>query len=165
MFTGIQNGVMFDRRSDDVIAGLNHAEDCQVVSFRPAAGKHDFCWLTSEKSGYRFASAFHRRACLLPVMMNGRSIPEALGKVRLHGLEHFGQHGGGCVVIEINSPHASIVRKDPSRQAGAWTDSRKRLSLHAYFLFPELVAEDVASSFTYAALSVPFCLAIPIRVG
>jgi hypothetical protein len=41
IFAGVEDGMMFNRRADDVIAGARDAKDCEVICFRTAAGEYD----------------------------------------------------------------------------------------------------------------------------
>ena len=102
---GKQNRVVLNGRRNHMVAGRNHAENGQVVGLRPATGKHNFRSATPHQLRHRFARALDRRARLLPMMVDGRRIPEMLGKIRLHGRPDFGQQRRRRVVIEVNPSH------------------------------------------------------------
>ena len=111
MLARVQHGVMLDGRADDMLSGVDKAENCQVVAFGAAAGKHDFRGAASQQSRHRLARALHRRPRLLSVMMDGRRVAKMLPEVSLHGLKDLGQDGGGGVIVEINAMHKlSILR-------------------------------------------------------
>jgi hypothetical protein len=49
------------------------------------------------------------------VVVDGRGVAELIGKIGPHRLPHLRQERSGGVVIEINAPHAHILR--PARWA------------------------------------------------
>src|SRR5207249_9204851 len=105
---------MLDGRRDDVIAGLCQTwlcqtEDGEVVSFSAAAGKYDFRSAATQKIRNRFARALHGGTRFLPMMMDGRRVPEMLTEVGPHGLENFGENGGAGVIVEIDSAHDCLL--------------------------------------------------------
>src|SRR5579859_710046 len=97
--------MMLDGRADDVIAVAHQTEDGEVVCLGPTTGEYDLGRPATEQCGNRLAGALDRCPSLLPVVMNGRSVAEMLGKVGLHGLKHFGQDRGRSVVIKVNAAH------------------------------------------------------------
>ena len=104
---------MLDGRRDDVIAGLCQTwlcqtEDGEVISFGAAAGEYDFRSAATQKIRNRFARTFHGRPCLLPMMMDGRRVPEMLAEVGPHGLENLGEDGRARVIVEIDPTHEYI---------------------------------------------------------
>src|SRR5205809_2386507 len=99
---------MLDGRRDDVIAGLCQTwlcqtEDGEVVSFSAAAGKYDFRSAATQKIRNRFARALHGGTRFLPMMMDGRRVPEMLTEVGPHGLENLGVDGRARVIGELDS--------------------------------------------------------------
>src|SRR2546425_4727976 len=104
---------MLDGRRDDVIAGLCQTwlcqtEDGEVVSFSAAAGKYDFRSAATQKIRNRFARALHGGPRFLPMMMDGRRVPEMLTEVGTHGVENLGENGGAGVIVEIDPTHEYI---------------------------------------------------------
>ena len=104
---------MLDGRRDDVIAGLCQTwlcqtEDGEVVSFSAAAGKYYFRSAATQKIRNRFARALHSGTRFLPMMMDGRRVPEMLGEVGPHGLENLGEDGRARVIVEIDPTHEYI---------------------------------------------------------
>src|SRR5438132_6692138 len=100
---------MLDGRRDDVIAGLCQTwfcqtEDGEVISFGAAAGEYDFRSAAAQKIRNRFARPLHGGPRFLPMMMDGRRVPEMLTEVG-HGLENFGENGGAGVIVEIDAAH------------------------------------------------------------
>src|SRR5208282_3933871 len=70
-----------------------------------AAGKYDLRGAAAEQCGHGFARSLDRGPRLLPMMVDGRSVPKALAKVRPHGLQHLGEHRSSRVVVEIDPSH------------------------------------------------------------
>ena len=105
MLAGVEYGVMFDGRGDDVVAGLRHSKYRQIVGLRAAAGKHDLRGAAAQQRSHRFAGALDRGARLLSMMVDGGRVAEVLAKVGPHGLQHLGKHRGGRVVVEIDPSH------------------------------------------------------------
>src|SRR5271169_3876286 len=93
-----------------MVAIIDEAKNRQVIAFGSAAGEHDFSGPASHQRSHRFPRMLHRRPRLLPVMMDGRRIAEALGKVRSHSLQDLREHRGSSVIVEINPPHTYILR-------------------------------------------------------
>ena len=112
----IQNRVVLNRRSDNVIAIANHpgprmpghTKHGQVIRFRPAAGKHYLRCPRPNQRGHALPSPLHRPPRLLSMRMNRRGIPKALRKIRPHRLQYLRQHRSSGVVVEINSPHHDL---------------------------------------------------------
>src|SRR5213594_4721723 len=101
---------MLDGRRDDVIAGLCQTwlcqtEDGEVISFGAAAGKYDFRSAATQKIRNRFARALHGGTRFLPMMMDGRRVPEMLAEVGPHGRENLGEDGRARVVVERYPRH------------------------------------------------------------
>jgi len=99
---------MLDGRRDDVIAGLCQTEDGEVISFGAAAGEYDFRSAAAQKIRNRFARPLHGGPRFLPMMMDGRRVPEMLGEVGPHGLENLGEDGRARVIVEIDPTHEYI---------------------------------------------------------
>src|SRR5437870_12768726 len=102
--------MMLDGRRDDVIAGLCQTwlcqtEDGEVISFGAAAGEYDFRSAAAQKIRNRFALPLHGGPRFLPMMMDGRRVPEMLTEVAPHGLENFGENEGAGVIVEIDAAH------------------------------------------------------------
>src|SRR5438874_13780319 len=103
---------MLDGRRDDVIAGLCQTwlcqtEDGEVISFGAAAGEYDFRSAAAQKIRNRFARALHGGTRFLPMMMDGRRVPEMLAEVGTHGVENLGENGGAGVIVEIDPTHGT----------------------------------------------------------
>src|SRR5438093_12755257 len=101
---------MLDGRRDDVIAGLCQTwlcqtEDGEVISFGAAAGEYDFRSAAAQKIRNRFARPLHGGPRFLPMMMDGRRVPEMLAEVGRQGLENFGATGGGGAIAKIDPPN------------------------------------------------------------
>ena len=105
MLAGVEYGVMFDGRGDDVVARPHHSKNCKIVAFRTAAGKYDLRGAAAQQCGHGFARALNRGPRLLPMMMDGGRVAEMLAKVRPHGIHHFGEHRSSRVVVEIDPSH------------------------------------------------------------
>src|ERR1022692_3592618 len=120
MLAGVEYGVMFDGGSDDVGARARQTKYRKIVGFRTAAGKYDFRGAAAEQCGHGFARALDRGPRLLPMMVDGRSVPKALAKIRPHGLQHLGEHRSSRVVVEIDpSDHAAFYCTDIVETFGA----------------------------------------------
>ena len=102
---GIQNGVVLDRRSDEVVAGLGQSEERQIVALGASAGEDDFGGTAVHKIGDMLAGLLDRGARLLALLVDGRGIAELLQEVGLHGRKHLRQKGAGRVVVEIHPAH------------------------------------------------------------
>src|SRR5580658_2753174 len=100
--------MMFNRRSDDVIARLYHPEQGEVVALGAAAGENHFGRTAVQQFGNILASMLHRGTRLLALLMNGRRIPELLDKMRPHRLKHFRQERSCGVVVEIHAMHSCL---------------------------------------------------------
>src|ERR1700676_1691509 len=111
MLAGVEDGVMFDGRSNDMVARARQAEYSEIVAFGAAAGKHDFRGAAAQQCGHGFTRTLDRRPRLLSMMVDGGRVAEMLAKVRPHGLQNLGEHRCGRVVVEIDASHhnASIV--------------------------------------------------------
>src|SRR5207248_7838960 len=104
---------MLDGRRDDVIAGLCQTEDGEVISFGAAAGEYDFRSAAAQKIRNRFARPLHGGPRFLPMMMDGRRVPEMLGEVGPHGLENLGEDGRARVIVEIRSEEHTSELQSP----------------------------------------------------
>ena len=105
MLAGIEDGVMFYGRGDDVVARPRQAKYRKIVGLRTAAGKHEFGGAAAHQGGHGFASALNRSPRLLSMMVDGRRVAKVIAKVRPHGLQNLGEHRGRSVVIEIDPAH------------------------------------------------------------
>src|SRR6516165_4325972 len=137
----MQHGVMLDARGDHVIAGGDPSRDGEVIAFRSTTGKHDLRAGTAKQLGDGFPRVLDRSPRFLSVMMDGRSVPEALPEERAHGLEHLRQNRGSGVVVEVNAVHkdpTSILRDlKPQRRRPRdtqKTDSKRSSATSAVFL-------------------------------
>jgi len=106
---GIQNSVMLDLRCDYMLASLDDAEDRKIIGFGASAGKDDFCRATAKESRYRLPGALDGGPGVLPVMVDGRSVPELVQIVRAHCLKDLGQNRRGRIAIEVNALHVGIL--------------------------------------------------------
>ena len=75
-----------------MIAALGEAENSHVVRFCAAAGEYDLRGTSVEQRGHRRARFSHRRAGMLPVMVDRRRVAEFLQIERLHRRKDFRQH-------------------------------------------------------------------------
>src|ERR1044072_6018189 len=105
MLARMQGRMMLDARGDHMAARRNQPGNRQVVGCRPAAGEHYLRGSAPEQFRRRFPRIFNRRPRLLPMMMNGRGIPEVLGKIRGHGLKHLRHYRSCGVMVEITAAH------------------------------------------------------------
>src|SRR5262249_19548145 len=103
--TGIQDGVVFHGRGNDVVARLCQAEDSKIVAFGPTAGEDDFGRTASQERGYTLPGIFYRSAGVLAVMVDGRRIPELRAVKRPHRFEHLGQQRRRGVVVHVDAAH------------------------------------------------------------
>ena len=74
----------------------------------PPLVKTIFGSAASEKLRHRFAGMLDRGAGLLSMMVDGRRVAEVLGEVRAHGLEDFGKHRRGGVIVEVDAAHTAV---------------------------------------------------------
>jgi uncharacterized linocin/CFP29 family protein len=102
---GVEDGVVFDGRSDDVIAGLDDAKKRKIIAFRTPAGEDDFCSAAVQQLRHLLASVFHSGSRLLALLVNRRRIAELFNEVRPHGVEDFRQQRAGSVVVEVYAMH------------------------------------------------------------
>src|ERR1700674_3939060 len=111
MLASVEDRVMFDGRSNDMVARPRQPKYRQIVAFRATAGKHDFRSAAAKQCSHRFARALDGGPRLLSMMVDGGRVAEVLAEVRPHGLQHFGEHRCGRIVVEIDPAHhaASIV--------------------------------------------------------
>ena len=91
LLAGVQNGVMLDGTGDDVIVRAYQSENRQVIAFGPARGENDFRCPAAEQRCNTLSCLLHRRARLLPLLMDRGGVSEPLQEVRTHGLKHLGQ--------------------------------------------------------------------------
>src|SRR5207248_3036700 len=100
---------MLDGRRDDVIGGLCQTEDGEVISFGAAAGEYDLRSAAAQKIRNRFARPLHGGPRFLPMMMDGRRVPETLGEVGPHGSENRvgARRARGSVEME-STQHISV---------------------------------------------------------
>ena len=92
---------MLDGRDDDVIAGIDHAQEREVVSLGAAAGEDDFRGKTVEQRGNSFAGQFQMRQRAPAATVNGRGVAKGLREARKHLFQNFRENGGGAVVVEV----------------------------------------------------------------
>src|SRR5207244_6625457 len=83
-------------------------EDVEVSACRAATGEYDFRRSAAKKIRNRFAHPLRGGARFLPMMMDGRRVPEMLGEVGPHGLENLGEDGRARVIVEIDPTHEYI---------------------------------------------------------
>ena len=105
VLAGIQHGVMFDGRRNNVVAGAGESEDSQVVAFGATAGKHDLGRTTSYKRRQRLAGSLNGCTRVLSMMVDGGRVAEVLTEVGTHGVEDLGEDGRGGVIVEVNPAH------------------------------------------------------------
>jgi hypothetical protein len=85
----VQYCVVFDAGSDHVIARRGEAGNRQIVRLGASAGKNYFRRAAAQQGGHRIARMLDSAASLLAVMVDGRSVAEALAKIRAHSFEHI----------------------------------------------------------------------------
>ena len=102
---GVEDGVVLDGRSDDVVAGLDDAKKRKVVAFRTPTGEDDFGSAAVQQLRHLLASVFHSGSRLLALLVNRGRIAELLHEVRPHGVEDFRQQRAGSVVVEVYAVH------------------------------------------------------------
>ncbi len=104
---GIQHRVMFDCGNDDVLASgsgrAHHAEDCEIVCFRAAAGENNFGGSGADERGDRFSGAVHSGAGGLSGRVDGAGVAEIFAEIGQHRGEDCGLHRCGRVVIKIRA--------------------------------------------------------------
>ena len=105
VLAGIQHGVMFDGRRNNVVAGAGESEDSQVVAFGATAGKHDLGRTTSYKRRQRLAGSLNGCTRVLSMMVDGGRVAEALTEVGTHRVENLGEDRRGGVIVEVDSAH------------------------------------------------------------
>ncbi len=104
---GVQHGVVFHCRGDDVVARLHQAEQSQVVAFGAAAGEDDLRRTAVQQLGDLLTRLLDGRARLLSLLMNGGRVAKLLEEVGAHRLKHLGRERRSGVVIEIDAMHNS----------------------------------------------------------
>ena len=118
--------VLYARR-DYMIARRNPSGHGEIVALRTTAGEDDFRRAAPQQIGHGFARVLDRGPRLLPMVMDGRGIAEALLEVGTHGLEHLGQNRRCRVVVEIDALHTeptSILRDFRVYRTDSGTDRR-----------------------------------------
>src|SRR5881394_2435679 len=101
--------MVLNRRGDYVVAALDNSEDCEIVTFRPAAGEYHFRRPATQHGRNALPCPLHRRPGVLAVMMYGRGIPKLLDKVGMHRLQHLWQQRRGSVIVHIHAAHSLIL--------------------------------------------------------
>ncbi len=86
---GLQHRRVLDRRGDEVIAGMQQAEDGGVVALGAAGVEHHLGVMAIEELGQGLARAVHGRARLLPVQVDRGGVAEVLHPIGTHGLHHL----------------------------------------------------------------------------
>src|SRR5438132_13001463 len=92
VLAGVQNGVMFYWRSDDMVAlflrSKGDAFDGQVIAFGATAQEGDFGRAASKDIGYLFASAVDGLHSMAPQSVDTAGIAIFCCKVRKHDVQH-----------------------------------------------------------------------------
>jgi hypothetical protein len=109
LFAGIQDSMVLDGRSNNVITGADNAKDSEIVGLRAPACEDDLSSPASEQAGNRLPGRFHGGPRMLSVMMNRRSVTELLEIKRAHRFQHLWEDGCGGVAVQVNAPHFHIV--------------------------------------------------------
>src|ERR1700721_2426801 len=88
-----QNGGVFNRRGNEVVAGGEKAKEGSVCSFCAAVIEYHFRLMTVEEFGQSFASLVDSCAGPLAMQMDGRGVAEVLHPIGAHCLDHLGKKG------------------------------------------------------------------------
>ena len=104
----LQNRGVLNRSGNEMIAGMQQAEDGCVVAFGAAGVEDHFCVVAVEKFGHDGARAVHGGVRLLAVEVNRGGVAEMLHPVWPHGLHHLRQQRCSGIGIHIDSLHRSI---------------------------------------------------------
>jgi hypothetical protein len=82
---------VFNRRGDEVIAGMQQAENGRVVALGSTGVEDYLSRMAVEEAGHSLAGAVDGCVGVLSLQVDGRGIPEVLCPVWTHGLHNLGQ--------------------------------------------------------------------------
>ena len=75
---GVEDGVVFDGRGDEVVAGLDESEDGEIVALGASAGEDDLGGAAVQQRGDRLAGVLDGGAGVLAVEVDRRGVAEGL---------------------------------------------------------------------------------------
>lgn len=103
---GVEDGVMLDLRGDEMLAGLERAEQGKIVRLGTAGGENDFRCAAAKKRGDLLAGSVDSRAGKLAGLMDAGWIGEVFGVEGAHGVEDRGKKRGRGVRVHVNALHS-----------------------------------------------------------
>jgi hypothetical protein len=114
----LQHRRVLDRGRDHVALG-DQTADHEVVGFRRPRGEHDLLRVCADERGHLRARLLDRvRGLLAESVVLARRVPEALGEVRQHRVEHRGVDRRRRVVVEVDALHPVHISDTAPRRAG-----------------------------------------------
>ena len=126
----VEDGVMFDRGGDDVVAvscgglavscgdpvaaaagGHGDGAEGEVVSFGAAAGEDDLVRLRAERFGDGAAGCVEALAGIAGLGVDAAGVTPGGREVRQHGRDHarVGRRRGGVIEVDAAVGHASMI--------------------------------------------------------
>src|SRR5690349_19802006 len=123
--------MVLNLRSDDVIACVGDTKDREIISLSAAAGEDDLRSAATKQTRHRFPRALHRSTSMLPMLVDGGSVPELLQIERTHRLENLRQKRRGRIAIQINALHIDILCSARNRAASFHLPATALLLWHA----------------------------------
>src|SRR5581483_2953615 len=107
VLAGVEDGMMLDRRGDDVLALLlgseGHALDRQIIALGTAADKGNFRWPRMNRFRYLFARTINGLHGIATKRIDAAGIAIFGGQIGHHSIQHAPVKRGGCGMIEIDS--------------------------------------------------------------
>jgi len=132
----MQDGVVLDGGGDEVVAGVEDAEEGEVVAFGAAGGEDDLGGAATEEASDGLAGVVDGGACVLALLVDGAGVAEVLEEEGTHGVEDLGEQGGGGVRVHVDALHgfkstpagAAVPRQGMGGRVGLRDGRRQRCS-------------------------------------
>ena len=127
ILAGVDHGMVLDLRGHQVPGGFrgpfHDSADGQVVAFGAAGGEHDFVGLRVQQVSHLFPRQIQGLLGLLPISVNAGGVAEELPVAGQHGFQHLRGYPGGCVVVQIDTPHGLPLNRQPTPSVATVADS------------------------------------------